>query len=420
MAIDIKLEIEQANAKAVNSVIESDPTWIDILPASEIIEGMGPRTILHSGPPIEYKNMVPLHQRGMVSGILFERWAKNEKEAIEMLGTGEISIESALDHNTVGAGTGIITPSIMMMVIKDRTSGKIAATFPAEGAFQGGLCGWGLYSKEIAANLEYMRTELLPPLRKLVHKLGGISIKPILAEGFQMGDENHTRQTVADLLLIKKVLPELIKMDLESNILKNVVNYITETPRFFHCFGQGASMSAMLAAKHTEYSTMMVACGGNGVEYGIKVAGLGDAWFTAPAPLMKGRYVSTKYTEADQLPWIGDSCIVECGGMGGMAAAASPIVCNLRGMNLAESIAQTQEMTTICIAKNPNFAVPNLDFDFLPIGVDIRKVIKHGIMPIVHGGMFNQSGGLIGAGSARIPLGCFEKALREFGKSYGK
>ena len=99
---------------------------------------------------------------------------------------------------------------------------------------------------------------------------------------------------------------------------------------------------------------MVTAMGGNGKEFGIKVAGLPDQWFTAPAPMMKGRYTSTKYTEKDQLPWIGDSCVVETAGMGGIAAAASPIVCNLRGMTLQDAIAQTREMERICITRNPN------------------------------------------------------------------
>ena len=86
------------------------------------------------------------------------------------------------------------------------------------------------------------------------------------------------------------------------------------------------------------------------------------------------------------------------------AAAASPIVCNLRGMTLKESIAQTREMEEISIGKNPNFPIPNLDFSFLPVGIDIRLVLKTGISPAIHGGMFNREGGLIGAGMAMVPM----------------
>ena len=87
-----------------------------------------------------------------------------------------------------------------MIVVEDRRNHTHAATFPAEGPFEGGFCGWGLYSKEIAENLRHMREDLFPPMREMLAKNGGIPLKPILAESLQMGDENHTRQTAADPL----------------------------------------------------------------------------------------------------------------------------------------------------------------------------------------------------------------------------
>ena len=415
----IREKVDMANEEAVNCIIGSDPAWIDILPAGDVVEGLSDYTIVHSGPPISYEDMVMLHQRGLVSACLFEGWAKNEEEAVKLIRSGKLKIMSALDTNTVGAGTGIITKSVAMIVIEDRRTGIRAATFPAEGPYQGGFCGWGLYSPEIAENLRFMREELFPVLRKMLQEYGPIPIKPILAESMQMGDENHTRQTAADLLFEHQVLPKLIKIDIPKEKLLQVINYIVDTPRFFHCFGQGASRSAMLSAVGCKYSTMVTAVCGNGVTFGIKVAGLGNEWFTAQAPMMKGRYTSSKYTIKDQLPWIGDSCVVECAGMGGIAAAASPIVCSLRGLKARDAVKLTREMENICISHNPNFPIPNMDFDFLPVGIDIRKVIATGTAPEIHGGMFNYEGGLIGAGSARVPMECFEKAMEAYVKRYG-
>lgn len=418
MPMDIKQKIAEANKTAVACLTDNDPWWVDVRPAGEAIDGLEDHMILHSGPPIDLDDMVMLHRRGMVSAMLFEGWAKDEKEAMEILRSGEIKIDSALNHNTVGAGTGIITKSVAMMVVEDKRNHTTAATFPAEGPFEGGFCGWGLYSKEIAENLRYMREELFPPMREMLAKYGGIALKPILAESMQMGDENHTRQTAADLLFDKLVLPRMFDLDLPKEVIQRTIKYIVETPRFFHCYGQGASRSAAVAADGTPYSTMVTAMAGNGKEFGIKIAGLPGRWFTAPAPYMAGRYTSTKYTQDDQLPWIGDSCVVEVAGMGGIAGAASPIVLNLRGMSLTESIEQTREMENICITHNPNYAIPNLDFDTLPVGIDMRQVLRTGISPAIHGGMFNKEGGLIGAGMARVPMECFEKAMKAFAEEY--
>lgn len=418
---DLGAKIDAANEAAADMVIQADPAWVDVKLAGEVIEGLDDYTVTHSGPPIDFEDMVMLHQRGMVSACLFEGWAKTEEEALELIHSGKIKMISALDTNTVGAGTGIITKNVAMIVIKDRNNGKVAATFPAEGiVYQGGFCGWGLYSEGIAENLRHMREYLLPPMAAAAKNRGGLPIKPILAESMAMGDENHTRQSAADLLFEHQITLDMMQVDFPQQQVLDSMKYIIETPRFFHCFGQGASRAAMLGNVGREYSTVVTAVCGNGVEFGIKIAAMGDEWFTAPAPMMEGKYTSSQYTIADQLPWCGDSCVVECAGMGGIAGAASPIVCNLRGMKLKDAIAQTREMEKICVKRNYNYPIPNLDFDFLPVGIDIRKVLATGISPVIHGGMFNKEGGLIGAGMARVPMECFEKAMQAFVKKYGE
>ena len=393
-------------------LMDSDPVWVDMKPAIECVDGLEDHMILHSGPNLP-EDATMLHSAW--SAVLFEVGRRDEEEAVKRLKAGEIKISSALDHNTVGAGTGIITKSVVLNVVEDRHNYTVAATFPAEGPFQGGFCGWGLYSGRRTC-ATYARR--LFRMVEALHKLGGIPIKPILAESMQMGDENHTRQTACDYIYDRLMLPALFELDRPKKEIMKTVRYIVDTPRFFHCYGQAAARAALVAADGTEYSTMVTAVCGNGVEFGIKIASLPGQWFTAPAPMMKGRYTSSEFTEKDQLPWMGDSCVVECYGMGGFAAAASPIVCNLRGMTLKESIGQTKEMYRITMEKNYNFPIPNLDFDFLPVGIDIRKVLKEGVCPAIHGGMFNRVGGLIGAGMARVPMQCFEKALVAFGEKY--
>lgn len=420
---ELNEKIVAANNAAADMLINADPVWVDILPAGEVVKGLEDYTVTHSGPPIDYEDMTELHKRGMVSACLFEGWAKTEEEAVKLIKNGKINIISALDKNTVGSGTGIITKSIAMFVVKDRYSGQVAGTFPAEGIrFQGGFCGWGLYSKEIAENLKYMREWLFPPMKALVKEIGGLPIKPILAESLQMGDENHTRQTAADYIFQHQILPKLAGLEdasLSRKQILDAINYIAETPRFFYCLGQGACRTATLANNGRPYSTVVSAMCGNGVEYGIKIAALGDRWFTAKAPYIHGKYNSPEFNIDMQLPWIGDSCTVECAGMGGFAAAASPIVCSLRGLSMEESIAQTREMEKITVARNTNYSIPNMGFEGLPCAIDMFKVIKTGITPCIHGGMIAKDGGLLGAGMARIPMECFEKALTAFAEKYG-
>ena len=413
-------KILMANEAAADAIINADPVWEDVKPAGEVLEGMDDYTVTHSGPPIAYEDMVRLHQRGMVSACLFEGWAKTEAEALKLIESGKLKIMSALDTNTSGSGTGIVTKSVAMLVVRDRVSGKMAATFPAEGVVhQGGFCGWGLYSPAIAENLRVIREEWMPPIVQALKNMGGVHLKPILAQSMQMGDENHTRQTVSDLLLEHELVPELMKLNLPKEQILASMDYLVGTPRFFHNLGQAASRAAMLQNVGREYSTMVTAACGNGVTFGIKIAALGDRWFTAPSPMIRGKYNDSNASVDDQIPWCGDSSVVECAGMGGIAAAASPIVCKLRQRTLQEAIAQTREMEQICIKKNPNYVIPNLDFDCLPVGIDAQKVLKTGITPCLHGGMFNKDGGLLGAGMARVPIECFQKAMAAFAEKYG-
>lgn len=179
------------------------------------------------------------------------------------------------------------------------------------------------------------------------------------------------------------------------NAPEEVIRYVEELAlwgvRFFYCLGQGA----------------------------CRTATLGDRWFTAKAPYIYGKYNSPEFNMDMQLPWIGDSCTVECAGMGGFAAAASPIVCNLRGLQIDGAIEQSREMEKITVAKNGNYPIPTYGFDGPPCAIDMLKVVKTGITPCIHGGMIAKDGGILGAGMARIPMECFEKALAAYAEKYG-
>ena len=68
----------------------------------------------------------------------------------------------------------------------------------------------------------------------------------------------------------------------------------------------------------------------NGVEFGIRLSGTGDAWFTAPAPLVDG-LLFPGYTADDAAPDLGDSAITETAGLGGFAMAAAPAIVQFVG-----------------------------------------------------------------------------------------
>ena len=176
-----------------------------------------------------------------------------------------------------------------------------------------------------------------------------------------------------------------------------------------------ASARALLnGASGVEHSSIVTVMAGNGVEAGIKVSGLGEEWFTAPAPHLKGVYLAPEWGQRDANPWLGDSSTVETFGLGAFAAAASPVVLQSRGGTVADAVRRTEEMREICAGEHRDFPIPLLEGKGPPVGVDIRRVLETGILPIAHGGIIALTGGQIGAGSARFPRACFDRAYKKF------
>jgi hypothetical protein len=71
-------------------------------------------------------------------------------------------------------------------------------------------------------------------------------------------------------------------------------------------------------------------------------------------------------------------------------------------------------MYEITLAEHEAFRIPALDFRGTPAGIDIRKVIRTGILPRINTGIAHRQAGIgqVGAGLVRPPRICFEEALR--------
>ncbi len=411
-----KTDISSAARESARAITDAEPYFIGVARAVDFLDGFDSNIVLHSGPPIEYERMCTLHKRAMVNAVLFEGLAQNTKAAERMILNGEITIKSAFDFNSVGSGVGVVSASVPLLICEDRKTGIRAGVFPHESKFGGGFCGWGVYSEAIKENLIYIGEKLLKPLSDILGECGGIPLRSIIAGGLAMGDENHSSQAAVDALFIREIIPYALKCKNYDELLM----YFSKTPRFFHNFCQSASRTAVLGAHGVNGSPIVTAAGGNGVEYGIKVSGLGDRWFTAPSPMINGTYMTEGALRENQLPWIGDSSVCECAGLGGLLSAASPKVCSWRGESLEDGIRTTEKMYSICTSTNENYSLPTMNFQHAPVGIDIFKVKATGILPVINGGMIDKNGGWMGAGCAEIPMKCFEDACYAFEEKYGK
>lgn len=413
-------KINQANDIVIDILQKNDPYWVGVRPAIECVPDMREGLILHSGPEIEWDEMSETQRQGGINGVLFEGYAKTREDAEHLLKTGEITFASGNDYHIVVPGSGIATPSMVMNIVEDRNSGVRGFCAPFEGPNRGGLAGWGVYNEAIDKHLHNMSDVIGPAITRMLEEAGGMALKRIMVRGVEMGDELHSRQDACGLILTN----ELAKMIFDTKSMnddekRQVMDLIFGTVRFFHPLGMASAMSGLEAARHVPYSTVVTAMEGNGVTYGIKVAGLGNQWFTAPAPRLEGEYVAADIKVENVLPWIGDSCMLEACGLGGSAAAAAPAVMRSQGLSWMDGIERSRLTEEITLARHESYLVPALDYQGTPLGIDIRKVLRTGIEPVIHGGIISKSGKRLGAGVAHVPMKCFEGAIEGYAERYG-
>lgn len=155
----------------------------------------------------------------------------------------------------------------------------------------------------------------------------------------------------------------------------------------------------------------MVAMGGNGVKFGTRFAGTGARWFTVDAPLIEGLFLKPTYTKDDLLGFLGDSCVTEVYGLGGMSASAGPGYVVLTGSTFADSLQRAADARKVCVAEHRFAPIPWDGGQGFPVGVDARKVVGLNILPTSHGGGTLKNGGQGTMGAAKLPMDCFKQGL---------
>lgn len=360
---------------------------------------MDQKIVLHSGPDCTFEELSSIHRKGVVGAALHEKWAVSREDAEDKFRRNEIKLGACNDHATVGAGAGILSPSMPVLICRDMHNGNEGYCLPFEG--RSGLGVWGVYNDDVEATLQVIEKQFAPAVNQVLTEQGGIPVKGIIARSLQMNDDIHTRQTAAGLILLSEIAPKLMHSDLDREAITMCIEMFSSSERWFHPLGMASAMSTIRGLKGTEYSTVVTAICNGGVNTGLKVAALGEQWFTAPAPMLTGSYLSPQWSEKDASPYCGDSTITEVVGMGAFAGAAAPSVLRLRGGTYQDGINQSMDMRTLTVGLNSNYPIPLLDFTGPGLAIDIRKVINTGTPVVCHGGIISKDGGQIGAG---IPL----------------
>ena len=415
--------IEEKNREVIAKVVASQPVLKDNVRAKEVIpefaENNG-KVILHAGPPVDYKNMPDPMQGSCVGAVMFEEWAETE-EARKMLENGEIKFIPCHHCNAVGPMGGITSPNMAVFVVENETGANRAYCTMNEGI--GKVLRFGAYDEEVVNRLRWMRDVLGPILGKALRSMeNGLAINPLIAKAIAMGDEFHQRNIAASLVFLKEMAPLITEMkDISEKDRYDVIKFLADTDQFFLNIMMATGKAVMDDARKGTDGTIVTAMCRNGYEFGIRIAGMGDEWFTGPVNTPQGLYF-TGYDADDACPDMGDSAITETFGVGGMAMIAAPAVTRFVGAGGYEDALRTSnEMMEIVTDRNPNFTVPTWNFQGICLGIDARLVVEKGITPVINTGIANKVAGKgqIGAGTVHPPIECFEKAIVAYAKKLG-
>jgi len=409
----IQERIEAANKKVMEIILNGQPTLLDIGVAREAIPGMTKKTILHAGPPIKWEKMSGPLRGAVIGALIYEGLAVDEKEAAELAASGEISYDPCHHHNTVGPMAGVVSASMPVWILQNKTYGNYSYCTLNEGL--GKVLRYGAYSDEVIKRLKWMENLLAPLLKQALKLHGPIDLKTMIAQALQMGDEGHNRNRAGTSLLIRELAPYIIQTKFSEKEKIEVLQFINSNDHFFLNLTMPACKCTMDAAKGVEFSTIVTVMARNGTEFGIRVSGLGDRWFTGPAGIVDG-LLFPGYMPEDANPDIGDSVIAETAGIGGFAMAAAPAIVQFVGGTAKDAVNFTLKMYEITAAENNIFKIPALDFRGTPTGIDIRKVVETGILPSINTGIAHKDPGVgqVGAGLVKPPMNCFEDALQAF------
>jgi len=403
-------EVDTANQVAYERFLSAQPILMGVDSARNAIPNLGERRLLHAGPPIDWNRMCGPMQGAMIGAILHEGWAHDPISAGELAASGEITFSPCHHFGAVGPMAGVISPSMPVWIVKNQERGNMSFSNLNEGL--GKVLRFGANDASVLERLKWMETVLGPTMNAAIRQLNGVELRPIIAQALHMGDECHNRNSAASALLFKRLTPALLKTNLPKSDIARVLEFLAGNDHFFLNLSM-ACCKAMLDSGHgVEHSTLVTAMARNGVEFGIRVSGTGEAWFTAPAPRVDGLFFPG-YSQADAAPDLGDSSITETAGIGGFSMAAAPAIVQFVGGTPQDAMAYTKEMYHITLGVNEGFTLPPLNFTASPAGIDVRKVVDAGIAPVINTGIAHKDAGVgqVGAGITRAPLACFEQAI---------
>ena len=412
-AIALSGAVAKANEEALTRLTSARPHLIGVDTAASAV-GLEKGTFLHAGSPIEWERASGPLRGALIGAVLLEDPIETPEGAIRRLESGEFKMEPCHHRGAVGPMAGVVSSSMPMFVIEDSLTRRRAYCTLNEGL--GKALRFGAYSSEVIDRLKWIENVLAPIMNETIIAGAPIDLYAMMSEALQMGDECHNRNRAGTSLFLRAIGPRLIESTRPPSDVAACFSFITSNDHFFLNLVMPAGKVAADSARDIPGSTIVVAMARNGTDFGIRLSGTGDEWFTGPSGVPEG-LLFPGYGPDDANPDIGDSTIAETVGVGGVAMAAAPAIVKFVGGTSELALTTTLAMYEITVGEHPRFRLPPLDFRGTPVGIDAALVCRRGQVPLVNTGIAGKQAGVgqVGAGLVEPPIECFNAALSRYG-----
>ncbi len=400
--------IDSANAEVVRRLNDGVPMLQGVATAGDAVPGMSDRTLLHCGPAIEWDRMCDPLRRSITAAVVAEGWAADVDAAAVAVARGDVEIAAANEHATVVPMATAIGPSAPVYVVHNAAGSATAFSSLNQGS---GHAPWfGVNTPEAIERLRFVHDVVGPVVGDAIAAKGPIDVLSLAAQGVPMGDDVHMRVQATTNLLLRDLLPFLVRSDVAG--APDAATFLAGNHLMFLNVAMAAAKSLVMWAEQVEHASIVTTMARNGTTYGVRLPGH-ERWFLTDAPPIEDALYYPGQGPETSAPDIGDSAVLELIGLGGPAAANSPAVAGFLGGRMSDAIAATRRMQRICAGESSRFRLPILDHVGTPVGVDVRSVVESGMGPAVNTGIVHVSdgSGQVGAGVAYAPLACFVDAL---------
>jgi hypothetical protein len=386
-----------ADLSAIASILAVAPELVALERAGDRL-GLGEHVLLHAGPPLRHSGDVctpVLH--AAIAATLFEGWADTPAKASDMVRSGEISLRPAQDVGCALPLADVLSRSMWLQVVRDAAKPQRWACSPINGG-PTNVMRAGVFDPAVVTQLRWLDQAFAPAYRAALAE-AAVPLITLADHGLAAGDDCHGKTAAASAAFARAMRDRL-----HGPCADACRAFFERSPAFFLNLWMAASRSMLSAATGTPDSSVVTAAGGNGLDFGIQLAGQPGRWFTiaADAPVVPD---ASEAIARSSLGAIGDSAIVDLLGLGAMTTRT-------RGAQEAPAFAGLWPETAQAPARLLSAMHPAFEQTHARLIVRATRVVDAASSPVISLGVLDKAGlqGRLGGGFYRAPAELFAQA----------